>query len=85
MNGPDHYREAERQLANLVAALPGLSQMPDGDRSLPGIAVGVATAQVHATLALAAAVAQTHLTTDSVSGMAGTNRLNKETWPGAIL
>jgi hypothetical protein len=49
MTGPEHYREAERLIANAAALGYG-----DGDRDTSGI---VAVAQVHATLALAAATA----------------------------
>ena len=51
MNGPEHYREAERLLAAVTA---------DGDdpvKSFARAAALHAAAQVHATLALAAATA----------------------------
>ncbi len=49
MTGPDHYREAERILAEEI------SIDPSGAEVHRAFAVAVAAAQVHATLALAAA------------------------------
>lgn len=58
MNGPDHYREAER----LIARLTGIVLNNDG--SSPEATFMLAEAQVHATLALAAATALTsHMST----------------------
>lgn len=53
MNGPEHYREAER----LLAAVVGDDQSPCLDDSNRIVANTIAAAQVHATLALAAATA----------------------------
>lgn len=58
MNGPDHFREAERLLANaqreLEAATPNtISEV------LETTTVAVAKAQAHATLAKAAAIIDT--------------------------
>ncbi|POG47133.1 hypothetical protein BV881_12405 [Streptomyces sp. ZL-24] len=51
MTGPEHYREAERLIAESYAILRPHDEGPcEADRSL-------AEAQVHATLALAAATA----------------------------
>lgn len=55
MNGPDHYREAER-LEKLAADQWGDSQAGD---PCPQAIVTAQRAQVHATLALAAAQAET--------------------------
>lgn len=49
MNGPAHYREAERLLADVADMDPGFQQI-----NAPRV---LAEAQVHATLALAAAAA----------------------------
>lgn len=49
MNGPAHYREAERLLADVSDMDPGFQQI-----NAPRV---LAEAQVHATLALAAAAA----------------------------
>ena len=51
MTGPDHYREAERLIAELVSINPGGGEMHRASE------VALAAAQVHATLALAAASA----------------------------
>lgn len=53
MTGPEHYREAERLLAE------GLHVLGE-DGPLTGAAEPLAAAQVHATLALAAATAMAH-------------------------
>lgn len=52
MNGPEHYREAERALASVRGHA--------GHLSAEEVAYSVAIAQVHATLALAAATAESH-------------------------
>ena len=59
MNGPDHYREAEK----LLALLPDTER---GSSDEPGI---IAEAQVHATLAVAAALG----TLDAYSAGAGSS------------
>lgn len=52
MTGPEHYREAERLLRNVDAASASeIGDHPDV------VALAIAEAQVHATLALAAATA----------------------------
>jgi hypothetical protein len=51
VTGPDHYREAERLLTELVSINPGGGEMHRASE------VALAAAQVHATLALAAASA----------------------------
>jgi hypothetical protein len=61
VSGPEHYREAERLLAE--------ARVPARDRAKPGwltAAERYAMAQVHATLALAAATAE-----PIVTGFAG--------------
>ncbi|WP_161962360.1 hypothetical protein [Nocardioides speluncae] len=62
MNGPEHYREAERLLALAVAELDqfkaGVPHPTDVSRACSQRAAAVAAvADVHATLALAAATA----------------------------
>lgn len=60
MNGPEHYREAERLLANAQAEIKRAVAMKDARRidAACDLADGAARiAQVHATLALAAATA----------------------------
>lgn len=64
MNGPEHYREAER-LANLlddamdsVDEAEKLGDRTDAEMILRIAEAGFAAAQVHATLALAAATLQ---------------------------
>jgi hypothetical protein len=52
MNGPDHYRKAERLLAMAEQGSTGTVDLTDGE-----IGRMTAGAQVHATLALAAAAA----------------------------
>ena len=51
MTGPEHYREAERLLTELVSINPGGGEMHRASE------VALAAAHVHATLALAAATA----------------------------
>jgi len=51
MTGPEHYREAERLLAELISINPGGGEMHRASE------VALAAAQVHATLALSAATA----------------------------
>ena len=54
MNGPEHYREAERLLRDASClGERGNRYYPEGD----GQSSAIAAAQVHATLALAAATA----------------------------
>lgn len=64
MNGPDHYREAERLLADAGAgtAQQAYAELPLGEPPSPLIAA----AQVHASLAVAAALA--HNITDATTG-----------------
>ena len=56
MNGPEHYAEAERLLADIASSVTGKHAYyvadPEGSAALQ-----VSAAQVHATLALAAATA----------------------------
>jgi hypothetical protein len=52
MTGPEHYREAERLLGPVTA--------PSGSFTLPKAPDVIATAQVHAVLALAATTALAH-------------------------
>jgi len=54
MNGPDHYREAERTLA--LARL-ATAQQANATEPSEVVTMMLAAAQVHATLALAAATA----------------------------
>ena len=54
MNGPDHFREAERLIANASRELDAASSDEFEDARV-GAALGFAAAQVHATLAVAAA------------------------------
>lgn len=63
MNGPEHYREAERLLDRAENVIP------DDE---PAQAAVAARAQVHATLALAAATAE--LDAYNVDGQAATGR-----------
>lgn len=56
MNGPEHYAEAERLIDPHA-----LKELAEGEKAAHGLAMieaAVATAQVHATLALAAAMAE---------------------------
>ena len=58
MNGPEHYREAERLLANLADAHDRIAHLDLSGAGFVAIRGQViAEAQVHATLALAAATA----------------------------
>lgn len=58
MTGPEHYRLAERILAETTAQADRIGQSlvdaAEPDRLPFGLLLGVQTAQVHATLALAA-------------------------------
>jgi hypothetical protein len=54
MNGPDHYREAERTLALARCATAQQAHNTEPDEA---VTMMLAAAQVHATLALAAATA----------------------------
>lgn len=60
MTGPEHYREAERLIGNVNAVLGNRPTFTDPERN--GVQVALATAQVHATLALAAATAAAQAT-----------------------
>ncbi|QMU22016.1 hypothetical protein [Gordonia rubripertincta] len=62
MNGPEHYAEAERLIRAMDDRIPGSSSPL---RTLPQKMYLAATAQAHATLALAAATA--------LSGVIGNN------------
>ena len=58
MTGPDHYREAEKILTQVVPALDKAERHGVDLESLSaGVSISLAMAQVHATLALAAATA----------------------------
>lgn len=84
MNGPDHYREAER-LAELAALPEGVEPVgwPHGlhDEDLIGLA------QVHATLALAAATAALNPISFNPSGSFMEARLyeDREAWRAVLL
>jgi hypothetical protein len=66
MNGPQHYREAERIMTELTL-------IQDGKTQEVGFPEAMALAQVHATLALAAAVAvKTTAAEDAWAEAAGT-------------
>ncbi|MEO3856108.1 hypothetical protein [Acrocarpospora sp. B8E8] len=62
MTGPEHYREAESllDLANHIADAANPQDEGEPERTNAAIHVLMATAQVHATLALAAATALCH-------------------------
>lgn len=62
MTGPEHYREAQRLLAEAVS-------WDSGERQMQGDAVVIAAAQVHATLALAAATVAHALNADGSQGV----------------
>jgi hypothetical protein len=66
MDGPQHYRQAERIMTELTVIRDGETQQVDFREAM-------AAAQVHATLALAAAVAvKTTAAEDSWTRVAGT-------------
>ena len=55
MNGPEHYREAERLFAGRT--FPADTELHIEERHVPPTNEDIAAAQVHATLALTAAMA----------------------------
>lgn len=58
MKGPEHYREAERLIGGLKELAEHAEQVqPSGEAYAAAVSQILATAQVHATLALAAAIA----------------------------
>lgn len=75
MNGPQHYREAERLVASTFAfatALPPKAPANEWQSANDAIRNGYLLANVHATLALAAATAKP-LTKDEPEGVEGGN------------
>jgi hypothetical protein len=74
MNGPEHYREAER-LLNVAMA---------GSRVTQADPVNLAAAQVHATLALAAATAASRTTWANPADNFSATYPDGDGWPEAI-
>ena len=81
MNGPEHYKEAERLVAKAMSKdfldFATEQQIPEEDMTA-ALAVAIAAAQVHATLALAAATAE------PVARICGSSPELNEAWSKAI-